>query len=87
MAVLSIPSKNIEINVVADIHSFLKSRGVVFDQWVCDINFDDSASQEEILEAYAKDLVPFMVAQTNCVNKIGELSSRFFNFIRHISFK
>ena len=49
MAVLSIPSKKIEINVVADIHSFLKSRGVFFDQWVCDIKFDDSVSQEEIL--------------------------------------
>jgi 1,2-dihydroxy-3-keto-5-methylthiopentene dioxygenase len=72
MAVLSIPSKNIEINVVADIHSFLKSRGVVFDQWVCDINFDDSASQEEILEAYAKDLVPFM---NNSVYKTADVIS------------
>ena len=45
MAVLSIPSKNIEINIVADIHSFLKSRGVFFDQWKCDIKFDDAASQ------------------------------------------
>ena len=72
MAVLSIPSKNIEINVVADIHSFLKRRGVVFDQWVCDIKFDDSASQEEILEAYAKDLVPFM---NNSVYKTADVIS------------
>ena len=72
MAVLSIPSKKIEINVVADIHSFLKSRGVFFDQWVCDIKFDDSASQEEILEAYAKDLVPFM---NNSVYKTADVIS------------
>lgn len=72
MAVLSIPSIHRQIDNVSDIYSFLKTRGVFFDQWECDVSFDDSASQEEILEAYAKDLVPFM---KNSVYKTADVIS------------
>ncbi len=35
-------------------------RGIFFDQWQCDVVFEDTATPEEILAAYAKDLNPFM---------------------------
>ena len=60
MALLSIPSLNTQYESPKDIHTFLNSQGIFFDQWKCDIVFDDAATQEEILAAYSKDLVPFM---------------------------
>ncbi|MBI1838217.1 MAG: cupin [Flavobacteriia bacterium] len=60
MAVLSIPQTKIQITNPAEIKSFFNERGIYFDQWKCDIIFKDSATQEEILNAYQKDLQPFM---------------------------
>ena len=60
MAILSIPSEQKQIVDLDEIHLFLKKHGIFFDQWICDILFDDNASQDEILAAYSKDLVPFM---------------------------
>ncbi len=60
MAILSIPDSNIQINNVAEIKQFLNDRGVFFDQWTCDVVFENTATQEEILAAYSKDLDPFM---------------------------
>jgi 1,2-dihydroxy-3-keto-5-methylthiopentene dioxygenase len=60
MAILSIPEINKEIRDPKAIREFFNSRGVFFDQWTCDIIFDDRATQVEILNAYAKDLEPFM---------------------------
>ena len=60
MAILSIPEQNIEIRDPKEIRSFFNERGVFFDQWTCDVVFDDRATQDEILEAYSKDLKPFM---------------------------
>ena len=60
MALLSIPSLNTRYDNPKEIHTFLNSHGIFFDQWNCDIIFDDDATQEEILAAYSKDLVPFM---------------------------
>jgi 1,2-dihydroxy-3-keto-5-methylthiopentene dioxygenase len=60
MAVLSIPDKNITISNPEEIRQFFNSRNLFFDQWSCDVQFDDSASQEEILKAYKNDLKPFM---------------------------
>jgi 1,2-dihydroxy-3-keto-5-methylthiopentene dioxygenase len=60
MAILSIPDQGIQINEPLQIKAFLVKHGVFFEQWECPIHFDDSASQEEILAAYAKDLKPFM---------------------------
>lgn len=78
MAILSIPEKNIEIRDPKEIREFFNVRGIFFDQWHCDVVFDDKASQEEILEAYSKDLKPFMkqggyqTADVISINKLTE---------------
>ncbi|MFM7566397.1 MAG: 1,2-dihydroxy-3-keto-5-methylthiopentene dioxygenase [Flavobacteriales bacterium] len=60
MAVLSIPDLQKVLHHPKEIKSFLSKYGVFFDQWPCTISFDDTASQGEILDAYAQDLKPFM---------------------------
>jgi len=60
MAVLSIPDKDIQVTNPSEIRDFMEARGIFFDQWTCDVTFKDTATQEEILDAYAKDLKPFM---------------------------
>ncbi len=60
MAILSIPEKNFRTNDVAEIKQFFNERTIFFEQWSCDVIFEDTASQEEILAVYAKDLNPFM---------------------------
>jgi 1,2-dihydroxy-3-keto-5-methylthiopentene dioxygenase len=60
MAILSIPEKNIELRNPSEIKAFFEERNLLFDQWTCDVIFDDHATQEEILRAYDKDLKPFM---------------------------
>ncbi len=60
MAILSIPDEQIIIKDVDQIRTFMNQRGIFFDQWQCGVEFEDSASQEEILEAYSNDLNPFM---------------------------
>jgi 1,2-dihydroxy-3-keto-5-methylthiopentene dioxygenase len=78
MAILSIPEQNIELRDPKAIREFFRERGVFFDQWTCDVIFDDSATQEEILAAYAKDLKPFMeqggyqTADVISINKLTE---------------
>lgn len=62
MAVLSIPDENRVINDPVEIKDFLNGLGVFFDQWTCGVVFDDSASQNTILEAYARSLNPFMTS-------------------------
>ena len=60
MAILTIPDQKKTISQPAEIKTYLHERGVFFDQWVCAIEFDDTAGQDEILKAYARDLKPFM---------------------------
>jgi 1,2-dihydroxy-3-keto-5-methylthiopentene dioxygenase len=60
MAILSISEQQAEWHDPQEIKSFLNNRGIFFDQWTCNVLFDDTASQDEILAAYAKDLDPFM---------------------------
>jgi len=60
MAILSIPDKNITITDPSEIRQFFNDRNLYFDQWHCAVTFDDDATQEEILKAYANDLGPFM---------------------------
>jgi 1,2-dihydroxy-3-keto-5-methylthiopentene dioxygenase len=62
MAILSVPETGLELREPQQIKSFLAEKGVFFDQWTCEVEFDDTASQDEILAAYAKDLQPFMAA-------------------------
>jgi 1,2-dihydroxy-3-keto-5-methylthiopentene dioxygenase len=78
MAILSIPENNIELRNPEEIRTFFNERGIFFDQWTCDIVFDDNASQEDILAAYSKDLTPFMeqggyqTADVISINKLTE---------------
>ncbi len=60
MAVLSIPDEQRVISSTDEIRMYLNQQGIFFDQWSCSVVFDDRASQEEILEAYKRDLKPFM---------------------------
>jgi 1,2-dihydroxy-3-keto-5-methylthiopentene dioxygenase len=60
MAILSIPNQQVQLNDPQEIRAFMNQRGIFFDQWYCDVLFDDSANTEEILAAYAADLDPFM---------------------------
>ena len=60
MAVLSIPTQNYCTSNPKEILAFFNARGLFFDQWSCDVVFEDSATQEEILDAYSKDLKSFM---------------------------
>jgi 1,2-dihydroxy-3-keto-5-methylthiopentene dioxygenase len=60
MAVLSIPDEQRVISSTNEIMMYLNQQGIFFDQWSCSVVFDDRASQEEILEAYERDLKPFM---------------------------
>ena len=60
MAILSIPDQHLVVHDPKAIGEFLSAHGVFFDQWSCDVVFNDTASQEEILSAYARDLKPFM---------------------------
>ncbi len=78
MAILSIPEKKFQTNNPKEIRSFFEERGIFFDQWSCDVVFDDTATQEEILTAYEKDLKPFMenggyqTADVISINKLTE---------------
>ncbi|MFM8963508.1 MAG: 1,2-dihydroxy-3-keto-5-methylthiopentene dioxygenase, partial [Sphingomonadales bacterium] len=62
MAILSVPETGLELREPLQIKSFLAEKGVFFDQWTCEVQFADTATQDEILAAYAKDLQPFMQA-------------------------
>lgn len=62
MAILSIPDQQITERNPEIIRTFLNDRGVFFDQWEAGVVFSDSATPDEILVAYEKDLRPFMDA-------------------------
>ncbi len=80
MAVLSIPEKQFQTDNPKEIKAFFNERGIFFDQWFCDVIFDDQATQEEILAAYEKDLKPFMENggyQTADVISINRLTANY----------
>ena len=80
MAILSIPEKNIKITNPSDIKLFFNQRNIFFDQWNCEVVFDNTASQDEILKAYEKDLKPFMEAggyETADVISINSLTENY----------
>ncbi len=60
MAILSIPNQQVQVTDPQEIRVFMNDRGIFFDQWFCDVEFEDHASTEEILAAYHSDLDPFM---------------------------
>lgn len=80
MAILSIPDLNKTIHNPLEIRRFLNDRGIFFDQWEAPVAFQDDATPEQILEAYAKDLNPFMKAggyQTADVITINHLTENY----------
>src|SRR3989338_3094965 len=79
MAILSIPDQQVTEHNPTVIHTFLNKRGVFFDQWAAAV-FSDTATPDEILAAYAKDLHPFMEAsgyQTADVLTINHLTENY----------
>ncbi|MDR0802390.1 cupin domain-containing protein [Fluviicola sp.] len=78
MAVLSIPDLNLTERDPQKIRQFMNDRGIFFDQWQADVVFEDTANQEEILEAYESSLTPFMkdggyqTADVITINKLTE---------------
>lgn len=78
MAILSFPESGTELRDPQLIRKFFNERKIYFDQWSCDAVFEDTATQEDILRAYAKDLDPFMnsggyqTADVISINKLTE---------------
>jgi 1,2-dihydroxy-3-keto-5-methylthiopentene dioxygenase len=62
MATLTIPDKNMTVEDVDAIRTYLAARGILYTQWTADFEFLPDAEQEEILAAYANVLNPYMAA-------------------------
>ena len=80
MAILSIPDQQFTEKDPAKIKTFFNERDLFFDQWEADVHFSDSATPDEILAAYKKDLDPFMQAggyQTADVITINHLTENY----------
>ncbi len=80
MAVLSIPDQNITLFESSEIKKFMNDRSLFFDQWKANEQFNDTATQEEILAAYKDSLEPFMNAggyQTADVISINETTENY----------
>ena len=80
MAILSFPESGVEWREPDKIRAYFNERRIFFDQWSCDVVFDDTATQEDILKAYAKDLHSFMSSggyQTADVISINKLTENY----------
>ncbi len=62
MAVLHVPDQNTKITDQNEIKAFLADKGVLFDQWEANVEFDDDADQDTVLAAYNHVLQPYMEA-------------------------
>ncbi|MDX1453473.1 MAG: cupin domain-containing protein [Oleiphilaceae bacterium] len=60
MAILEIPEQQRRIENPEEIKAFLNEAGVFFDQWQASKALSQTASQDEVLEAYADTLMPYM---------------------------
>lgn len=60
MAILTIPDKDVTLSEPDAIRAYLSERGLWFDQWEASRPLAHSATQDEILSAYAHVLEPFM---------------------------
>ncbi len=60
MAVLNIPDAGVTIENFKEIQSFLSARGIWHDKWEASHPLPLDATQEEVLQAYALELRPFM---------------------------
>lgn len=62
MAILEIPDQNRTLKAPDEIKQFLASAGVFFDQWSASKALSTEADQDEVLDAYADTLMPYMKA-------------------------
>jgi 1,2-dihydroxy-3-keto-5-methylthiopentene dioxygenase len=60
MATLTTPDNNTRLTHPGEIRAYLAERGIWFDQWEANCPLAKEASQEEVLDAYAHTLKPFM---------------------------
>lgn len=80
MAILNIPDINKQIQAVAEIKSFLNQRGIFFDQWQADKTLQETASQNEILDAYNTALEPYMQSNGYKVADVININSQTENY-------
>lgn len=60
MAILNIPEQQRSLTDSHEIKEFLAQAGVHFDQWQASKQLGQTADQDEVLEAYAETLMPYM---------------------------
>lgn len=78
MAILTIPDEGKQFTSPSTIKKYLTDRGIYFNQWPCTVQFESTATQEEILAAYEQELSPFMnaggykVADVISINELTE---------------
>ncbi len=56
MALLTVPDESREIRDWNEIQIYLEARGVRFENWTAEVSLHESASPEEVMEAYAADI-------------------------------
>ncbi len=61
MAILTATDIGLTENNPTNIKRFLEERGIWFEQWQASVILHDDASQDEVLNAYAPSLQPFML--------------------------
>jgi len=62
MAKIIIPDENQRVESFPDVRDYLKTRGIVHDQWSVIPSANGAADQQTVLDAYADILDPFMAA-------------------------
>lgn len=80
MAILNIPQENKSIETVSEIKSFLNHRSIFFDQWQADKKLTETASQDEILDAYSTALKPYMHSNGYKVADVININSKTENY-------
>ena len=61
MAVLSIPERNFQTNDVTSIRAFFVERNIFFDQWSCDVEFQNSDVMIKVKRQIELRLLLFLV--------------------------
>lgn len=60
MATLYFPKNKKMVENFNEIKTYLNSKGVIHERWAAKKEFQDTATQDEILDAYSDDLKPYM---------------------------
>lgn len=80
MAILNIPDENKSINTATEIKKYLNARGIFFDQWSADKTLAETATQDEVLEAYSSALEPYMQSNGYEVADVININSQTENY-------